>query len=303
MGGRPLNQPVVGMAATPDGGGYWLVARDGGIFTFGDAGYYGNALGATTSPAVGISGSGGGYRVVYGQIVDPLGPVVADYVSQREGNVTAALYDADSGATFGLNPGDVQETASIVKVEIMATALLEGQEDGEGIAPGEGALMVPMIEQSDNDDASTLWNDVGGRSAVAQDDAALGLTSTTPSYSWGLTTTTALDQVDLVKAFAFPNAVLSTQSRSYGLSLMENVESGQNWGVSGGVPPGPTVALKNGWSPLSANDWQVNSIGLISGDGRDYVLAVLTDGDPTEAYGIATIEELSSLVYAQLLAG
>ena len=25
------------MAATPDGKGYWLVASDGGIFTFGDA--------------------------------------------------------------------------------------------------------------------------------------------------------------------------------------------------------------------------------------------------------------------------
>ena len=30
------------MAATPDGGGYWLVAADGGIFTYGDAGFYGS---------------------------------------------------------------------------------------------------------------------------------------------------------------------------------------------------------------------------------------------------------------------
>ena len=30
MGGKPLNAPIVGMAATPDGGGYWLVASDGG---------------------------------------------------------------------------------------------------------------------------------------------------------------------------------------------------------------------------------------------------------------------------------
>ena len=28
-----LNKPIVGMAATPDGGGYWLVASDGGIFS------------------------------------------------------------------------------------------------------------------------------------------------------------------------------------------------------------------------------------------------------------------------------
>ena len=31
------------MAATPDGEGYWLVASDGGIFTFGDASFYGSA--------------------------------------------------------------------------------------------------------------------------------------------------------------------------------------------------------------------------------------------------------------------
>jgi uncharacterized delta-60 repeat protein len=37
-----LNQPIVGMAATPDGGGYWLVASDGGVFSFGDAQFYGS---------------------------------------------------------------------------------------------------------------------------------------------------------------------------------------------------------------------------------------------------------------------
>jgi hypothetical protein len=30
------------MAATPDGNGYWLVASDGGVFAFGDAGFYGS---------------------------------------------------------------------------------------------------------------------------------------------------------------------------------------------------------------------------------------------------------------------
>ena len=43
MAGSPLNKPIVGMAATPDGGGYWLVASDGGIFNYGDAGFYGVA--------------------------------------------------------------------------------------------------------------------------------------------------------------------------------------------------------------------------------------------------------------------
>ena len=41
-GSIALNEPIVGMAATPDGRGYWLVASDGGIFNYGDAGFYGS---------------------------------------------------------------------------------------------------------------------------------------------------------------------------------------------------------------------------------------------------------------------
>ena len=62
-----LNQPIVGMAATPDRGGYWLVASDGGIFTFGDAGFFGST-GAIrlNQPIVGMAATptGNGYWLV-----------------------------------------------------------------------------------------------------------------------------------------------------------------------------------------------------------------------------------------------
>ena len=32
-------------AELPDGGGYWLAASDGGVFAFGDAGFYGSIPG------------------------------------------------------------------------------------------------------------------------------------------------------------------------------------------------------------------------------------------------------------------
>jgi hypothetical protein len=64
MGGQHLNQPVVGIAATADGKGYWLVASDGGVFTFGDAGFYGSMGGQPLNqPMVAIAGNpdGTGY--------------------------------------------------------------------------------------------------------------------------------------------------------------------------------------------------------------------------------------------------
>ena len=56
MGAHPLNQPIVGMAATPSGNGYWLVAADGGIFAFGDAPFHGSMGGRPLAkPIVGMA--------------------------------------------------------------------------------------------------------------------------------------------------------------------------------------------------------------------------------------------------------
>ena len=120
---------------------------------------------------------------------------------------------------------------------------------------------------------------------------------------WGLTTTTALDEVRLVSKFAYPNTLLNSTDRNYGLGLMEHVEADQDWGVSAGVAPGATVALKNGWLPLDLTNytnWQVDSIGWIHGNGRDYVLAVLSSGNPDEPTGIYTIDTIARKIYSEL---
>ena len=55
------------MAATPDGGGYWLVASDGGIFNYGDAAFYGSAGSIhLNKPVVGMAATpdGHGYWLV-----------------------------------------------------------------------------------------------------------------------------------------------------------------------------------------------------------------------------------------------
>jgi hypothetical protein len=262
---------------------------------------------ASPSPSVSPSGprSGPGGR---GRGGNPFADrSLRRYLAGRTGLITAALYDARARRTWVLHPGLHEYTASVVKVQIMGTALSQAQASGRPLPPAQAALMGPMIESSDNDAATTLLADVGGPSALARFDKAAGMTQTRPSTlalipgtnlpGWGLTRTTALDEVMLVARFAYPGSVLDDASREYGLSLLEHIEAGQDWGVSGGVPAGTTIALKNGWLPVGTSGWQVDSIGWVSGHGRDYVLAVLASGNPTEAYGIDTIETIARTVY------
>lgn len=229
------------------------------------------------------------------------------YLARRSGDVTAALYDERTHHLWLYLPQLREYTASIVKVEIMGTALQDAESAGESLPASEAALMPSMIENSDNDAATALLQDVGGPAAVARFDQSAGMTQTQPSTlafipgtslpGWGLTTTTALDEVRLISEFAYPSPILSDASRQYGLSLLENVEADQRWGISGGVPANTTIALKNGWLPLGPSNWQIDSIGWVFGNGRNYVLAVLTEDNPTAAYGIATIETIAKYVY------
>ncbi len=62
-----LDHPAVGVVATPQGKGYWVVASDGGVFALGDAPFEGSMGGQMLeAPVVGISGTpdGNGYREV-----------------------------------------------------------------------------------------------------------------------------------------------------------------------------------------------------------------------------------------------
>jgi hypothetical protein len=240
---------------------------------------------------------------------DPLGPAAASYVSTRDGVVLAAVYDLRTGQTWHFGRGQPQDEASVVKLDVLETLLAERGRIGIELSAGDRALAVQMIEDSDNDAATSLWDEVGGASGIRSFNTSAGLADTVPSAcvncpgfpwpGWGLTTTIPGDQLTLLRTLVEPNSLLTNTARNYALSLMENVTPDQRWGVSGGVPALATVALKNGWLPLNSanNNWQINSVGWISGSGRDYLIAVLTTGNPTEQYGIDTIDQLAAMVW------
>jgi hypothetical protein len=238
---------------------------------------------------------------------DPFGPAAASYLPTRTGTVLAAVYDLRTGQIWSLGTGPPQAEASVVKLDVLETLL--AQRGGAGLSASDRSLAAQMIEDSDNNAATNLWYAVGGPDQIRAFNSAAGLARTAPSScvvcpgfawpGWGLTTTVPTDQITLLRELVEPSSLLTTVDQGYALSLMESVTSAQRWGISGGVPAGVTVALKNGWLPLDSSDtnWQINSEGWISGLGRDYLMAVLTTGNPTEQYGIDTIDRLAAIVW------
>ena len=62
-----LNAEIVAMATTPDGGGFWMTGADGGVFAYGDAGFYGSTGNIHLNKSiVGMASTsdGGGYWFV-----------------------------------------------------------------------------------------------------------------------------------------------------------------------------------------------------------------------------------------------
>ena len=279
---------IVGIASTPDGG----------VFAFGDAPFTGSSGGAVRkSSAVGIAGRPGGYWIAFGEHRMPsILPAITQYVAGRSDNVTVAVEDLDRGAVLQYRPGAIDNTASTLKVDILATLLARAQAEGRFLTAVEQSLAVPMIEESLDSAAATLWEELGPSSVGALERQA-GRTSTVPAADgvWGTTTTTALDRVDMAKLLAEPNGVLDDQSRAYVLDLMEHITPSQDWGATGGVPPDVTVALTNVFAEFDG--WQINTEGWVDGDGRDYLIGVPTNGNASEGYGIDTVNAISSIAW------
>ena len=258
-------------------------------------------LGACAAGAIGVAELAAAGRP--GADVDPFTATpMRAFLRGRAGNISAALYNVRTGATFLYRPGVREQTASIVKVDILATLLREAQDHDASLSGEEQYLAAGMIEQSSDLDATTLWADAGGASAIGAFDRSIGMTQTTPDPQgyWGETLTTARDQIRLLRVIALRNDVLHYNWRASELYLMENVIPFDDWGVSAGPPAHVSVALKNGWVPIVADDWQVNSIGAVAGDGRDYLLAVLTSADDGKSYGVDTIAGISRIVWSAL---
>ncbi len=219
----------------------------------------------------------------------------------RVSTVAVRVDDPAAGLSCGLNSSLHFDSASVVKVTILGALLRKAMDQHRYLTGTEAARARAMITRSDNAAASALWAELG-RNYLQHFLNLAGMRQTYlgPGGYWGLTQITASDQVLLLRLLLNSNSVLNTASRGYALGLMASVIPSQRWGVAAGAPTSLTAHIKNGWLPRATYDWRVHSIGVFTGRGGGYSIVVLTQDDPTMAYGIATIEAIARVIHRDL---
>ncbi|MEU9413399.1 serine hydrolase [Streptomyces sp. NPDC048281] len=238
---------------------------------------------AGAAPAAMAAGSGSG-SATFRTVVE----------AQGSARVTAAVLDLDGTRQEPVVYGDdtPYDTASIVKVDILAAMLLHARDHRRALTARESAEAQVMIRDSDNTAATALWRAIGEAPGLASANKRLGLTSTQggPGGLWGLTRTTAADQIRLLRAvFGTGTTPLDAASRNRIGTLMTEIAADQSWGVSAAADAG--WALKNGWLMRTTTGlWDINSIGRITADGHHYLVAVLSNGNASMPDGVNLVE-------------
>ncbi|SEF04617.1 serine hydrolase [Streptomyces sp. Ag109_O5-10] len=228
---------------------------------------------------------------------------ISTAIANRRGTIAVGLYDRSTKTTCTLRSTTHYDSASTVKVTVLATLLWDAKKHNRYLTTTEQTLTKAMITKSDNDATTKLWKQLG-LTKIKGFLSAAGMTQTTPGANgyWGLTQIDVHDEQRLLALVTAKNTVLSDNSRAYILKLMGQVVSSQRWGTPYGAPSGVAVHVKNGWLQRATRGWRVHSLGTFTGGGHDYQMTVLTQDNSTMSYGINTIQAVAKVVHKDLAA-
>jgi Beta-lactamase enzyme family len=207
------------------------------------------------------------------------------YARTRAGTVAFAVLD-ERGRLRGLRRTLRFPSASVVKAMLMVAVL---RRVGRGhLGADQRDLLRRMITVSDNDAASAIYAQVGGaglrsvaRAAGARRFADVG--------NWADAQLTAADQA---RFFLRVDRIVPAAHRRYARQLLSSIVRWQRWGI-------PPVARAHGMKVFFKGGWRtgiVHQVALLERSGRRVALAVLTSGEPSMAYGEATIEGIARRV-------
>jgi hypothetical protein len=240
----------------------------------------------------GFSGSGSIPRVVGGFPTRASIAAAERYLAGRQGRHALAVINT-KGQISGVDLDKQFITGSVVKAMLLVAYLRRlnamGQHQIDTIS---NSLLAPMIEQSDNTAATHVWEIVGDSGLMALARTA-GMThfEAPATASWGFQWATALLTArDQARFFYEMDSLIPREFDRYARFLLSNITSSESWGIPAVARPlGYKVFFKGGWRP-SPDIFLVHQIARLEKNGQKFAIAIMTDGDADEGYGIDTLQ-------------
>lgn len=199
-------------------------------------------------------------------------------------SIGVAVYIPNTNQYYLYNASREFPMASSIKIPIMLTLLSQAEQQNRPLLESENTLLQAMIENSDNDAAQALYQEIGTAFGMNSFLNSHGLSGIVPNpNTWGISTASPQAMAHLLAALSAGD-LLSASGTSYALSLMQNIVSDQRFGVGDTAPQGAIVSMKDGWLALDRG-WAVNSSGIIRTGEITYIVSVYTAGQASQKAG------------------
>ncbi len=212
------------------------------------------------------------------------------FAQERRGDISFAVAST-RGYVRGHRRTRRAPSASISKALLLVAAL---RQVGDAPVPDHlAALLDPMVRSSDNAAARAVYAGLG-------DEPVHRLAAAAPLRSLELNGTVfemAVAASDLARLFVRLHELVPERHRAFAERLLRDVVEEQRWGLPRALPD-RVVMFKGGW-----RDDTVHQAGLVLVGQRRVGIAVLSTGNPSQAYGRATVEGIARRLLGRMRRG
>lgn len=204
------------------------------------------------------------------------------FAKTRRGHVSWAAIDTN-GTLHAYKGNRRYRTASLVKAMILVARLR--QYPNRAVPRSTSRDLSMMIRYSDNNAAIRQYRYIcAPRIKVLARVAGMKSFQSPSPCNWGTIHFSAIDQA---KLFYQIDKLIPVRHRAWGMRELRSISSGHRWGLAQANAGRWHLAFKGGWLPQSCGSIE-HQAGIFSVPGKRWSLAVLTDCNPSSAYGRAT---------------
>jgi Beta-lactamase enzyme family len=215
---------------------------------------------------------------------------VKRYLRERAG-VNSFSVMTSRGHLAGFEQGRVYVAASVVKAMLLVSYLRKIR--GRLPSPEERELLYPMVTRSDNRAASAIYARLGD-APLHRLARRVRMRRFSVAGHWGNASFSAADQARFMARFP---PLVPPGTRPYARRLLTSIVPRQRWGFSlYSLRAGWTTFFKGGWRRTGAGQL-VHEVARFERRGKRFSLAVLTDGNPSFAYGTATLRGVAARLF------